>query len=156
MELIQDQRVKLEIVGSGSQLSDLKKKVERKGLGDRVSFLGHVEEGDRSNVMQAWNAAVIPSSYEPFGIVALELGQAGIPIIAAQVGGLSEIISSSEFGYLIREVSGVAIAQEIESILSNQTEAAARVDRLRVRVATEFTWKRAVELTDSVYEKVGR
>lgn len=156
MELIQDQRVKLEVVGSGSQLSDLKKKVERKGLGDRVSFLGHVEEGDRSNVMQAWNAAVIPSSYEPFGIVALELGQAGIPIIAAQVGGLSEIISSSEFGYLIREVSGVAIAQEIESILSNQTEAAARVDRLRVRVATEFTWKRAVELTDSVYEKVGR
>jgi glycogen(starch) synthase len=154
MELIPDQRVKLEIVGSGSQLSDLEKKVERKGLGDRVSFLGHVEEGDRSDVMQSWNVAVIPSSYEPFGIVALELGQVGIPIIAAQVGGLSEIISSREFGYLIPEVSGSAIAQGIESILSNQTEASARVDRLRARVATEFTWERVVELTDSVYEKV--
>jgi glycosyltransferase involved in cell wall biosynthesis len=104
--------------------------------------------------VRSWNTAVIPSSYEPFGIVALELGQVGIPIIAAQVGGLSEIIPTSEYGYLIREVSGESIAREIESILGNQAEAAERADRLRARVATEFTWERAVKLTDSVYEKV--
>ncbi len=154
MEFIHDQRVKLEIVGRGSQLSDLQKKVERKGLEDRVSFLGHVDEGDRSTVMQSWNAAVIPSSYEPFGIVALELGQVGIPVIAAQVGGLAEIISTSEFGYPIREVSGESIAREIELVLGNQAEAMDRVERLRARVATEFTWERAVKLTGSVYEKV--
>jgi glycosyltransferase involved in cell wall biosynthesis len=155
MEFIHDQRVKLEIVGRGSQLSDLQKKVERKGLEDRVLFLGHVEGSDRSAVVQSWNAAVIPSNYEPFGIVALELGQVGVPIIAAQVGGLSEIIPTNEYGYLIREVSGESIAREIESILGNQAEATERADRLRVRVATEFTWERAVKLTDCVYEKVG-
>jgi glycogen(starch) synthase len=132
----------------------LQKKVERKGLEDRVLFLGHVEGSDRSAVVQSWNAAVIPSNYEPFGIVALELGQVGVPIIAAQVGGLCEIIPTSEFGYPIREVSGGSIAHEIESILGNQAEAIKRADRLRVRVATEFTWERAVELTDYVYEKV--
>ena len=155
MEFIPDQRVKLEIVGRGSQLSNLQKKVERKGLENRVSFLGHIEEGDTSAVVRSWNTAIIPSSYEPFGIVALELGQVGVPIIAAQVGGLCEIIPNSEYGYLIREVSGGSIAREIESILGNQAEAADRADRLRVRVASEFTWERAVKLTDSVYEKVG-
>lgn len=154
MESVQDPRVKLEIVGSGSQFNDLQNKVERKGLGDRVSFFGHIEDEDRNAVVQSWNAAVIPSSYEPFGIVALELGQVGVPIIAAQVGGLCEIIPTSEFGYPIREVSGGSIAHEIQSILGNQAEAIKRADRLRVRVATEFTWERAVELTDYVYEKV--
>jgi glycogen(starch) synthase len=154
IEFIHDQRVKLEIVGRGSQLSDLQKKVERKGLENRVSFLGHVEEGDTSAVVRSWNTAVIPSSYEPFGIVALELGQVGVPIIAAQVGGLSEIVPSNEYGYLIRQVSGESIAREIELVLGNQAEAAERADRLRARVAAEFTWERAVELTDSVYEKV--
>lgn len=154
MDLINDDRVKLEIVGSGSQLADLEKKVQRKGLGDRVSFLGHIEDSDRVNVVESWNMAVIPSSYEPFGIVALELGQAGIPIIAAQVGGLRDIISSSEFGYLIGEVSGGSIAREIEIILSNPSGAIERADRLRSRVELEFTWETVVNLTDSVYEKV--
>ena len=155
MELINDERVKLEIVGSGSQLANLEEKVQRKRLGDRVSFLGHIEDHDRVDVVQSWNLAVIPSSYEPFGIVALELGQVGIPIIASRVGGLCDIISSSEFGYLIGEISGGSIAREIESILSNQTLAIERADRLRSRVETEFTWETVVDLTDSVYEKVG-
>lgn len=155
MELINDERVKLQIVGSGSQLVNLQEKVQRKGLGDRVSFLGHIEEHDRVDVVQSWNLAVIPSSYEPFGIVALELGQVGVPIIASQVGGLCDIISSSEFGYLIGEISGGSIAREIESIVSNQTLASERSDRLRSRIETEFTWETVVDLTDSVYEKVG-
>ena len=155
MELINDARVKLEIVGSGSQLANLEEKVQRKRLGDRVSFLGHIEDHDRVDVVQSWNLAVIPSSYEPFGIVALELGQVGVPIIASQVGGLCDIISSSEFGYLIGEISGGSIAREIESIVSNQTLASERADRLRSRIETEFTWETVVDLTDSVYEKVG-
>jgi glycogen(starch) synthase len=155
MELINDPRVKLEIVGSGSQLANLQEKVQRKRLGDRVSFLGHIEDHDRVDVVQSWNLAVIPSSYEPFGIVALELGQVGVPIIASQVGGLCDIISSSDFGYLIDEISGGSIAREIETILSNQTLAIERAERLRSRVATDFTWETVVDLTDSVYEKVG-
>lgn len=155
MELINDERVKLEIVGSGSQLANLQEKVQRKRLGDRVSFLGHIEDHDRVDVVQSWNMAVIPSSYEPFGIVALELGQVGVPIIASQVGGLRDIISSSDFGYLIGEISGGSIARGIESIVSNQILAIERADRLRSRVETEFTWETVVDLTDSVYEKVG-
>jgi glycogen(starch) synthase len=155
MGLISDERVKLEIVGSGSQLANLEEKVQRKRLGDRVSFLGHIEDHDRVDIVQSWNLAVIPSSYEPFGIVALELGQVGVPIIASQVGGLCDIISSSEFGYLIGEISGGSIARGIESIVSNQTLAIERADRLRSRVETEFTWETVVDLTDSVYEKVG-
>jgi glycogen(starch) synthase len=152
LHLVKDERVHLEIVGSGSQLANLEKKVVRKGLSDRVSFLGHVEGHDRFNVLQSWNMAVIPSSYEPFGIVALELGQAGIPIITSQVGGLTDIISSTEFGYPILDISGAVIASEIEFIMGNESDAQKRAGRLRERVATEFTWERVVDLSDRVYE----
>ena len=155
MDLVKDQRVRLEIVGSGSQLGNLVEKVKRKGLSHRISFLGHVEDSDRFTVVKSWNMAVIPSSYEPFGIVALELGQLGIPIITSQVGGLSDIISSPEFGYPINEISGDAIAREMELIVGDQDQAATRADRLRQRVATQFTWERVVDLTDLVYVKVG-
>lgn len=154
MELINDETVTLEIVGSGSQLGSLEEKVNRKGLCDRVSFLGHIKDSDRVKVVESWNMAVIPSSYEPFGIVALELGQVGIPIIASNVGGLTNIISSSEFGYLVDEINGGSIAREIKSIAKNQAESIAKADRLRSRIAANFTWETVVDLTDSVYEKV--
>jgi glycosyltransferase involved in cell wall biosynthesis len=135
-------------------LLDLKEKVSRKGLSDQISFLGYVDDNDRPGILQSWTLAVIPSSYEPFGIVALELAQVGIPIIAAQVGGLADIISSPKFGYPIPEVSGDTIAREIELILSNPEQAGERATRLRERVAIEFTWERVVDLTDLIYEKI--
>ena len=151
---LNNSRIHLEIVGTGSQLLDLKEKVSRKGLSDQISFLGYVDDNDRPGILQSWTLAVIPSSYEPFGIVALELAQVGIPIIAAQVGGLADIISSPNFGYPIPEVSGDTIAREIDLILSNPEQAGERATRLRERVAIEFTWERVVDLTDLIYEKI--
>ncbi|MGY9080056.1 MAG: glycosyltransferase family 4 protein [Candidatus Nanopelagicales bacterium] len=151
--LIDDLSVKLEIVGTGSQWESLQAKVARKGVSERIQFLGHVADEGKDAILDSWDVAVIPSSYEPFGIVALELGQRAIPIVASKVGGLADIISTEEFGYPLHEITGAAIAQAILSIKSDREQARARADRLRERIATEFTWGHVCNLTDDTYEQ---
>jgi glycogen synthase len=151
--LIDDLSVKLEIVGTGSQWESLQAKVARKGVSERIQFLGHVADEGKNAILDSWDVAIIPSSYEPFGIVALELGQRAIPIVASKVGGLADIISTEEFGYPLYEITGAAIAQAILSIKSDREQARARADRLRERIATEFTWGHVCNLTDDTYEQ---
>ena len=153
IELIDDLSVKLEIVGIGSQWESLQAKVARKGVSERIQFLGHVSDERKDAILGSWDLAVIPSSYEPFGIVALELGQRSIPIVASRVGGLVDIISTEEFGYPLVEVTGDAIAQAIFSIKNDREQARARAARLRERIAVEFTWGNVGNLTDKVYEE---
>jgi len=153
IELIDDLSVKLEIVGIGSQWESLQAKVARKGVSERIQFLGHVSDERKDAILGSWDLAVIPSSYEPFGIVALELGQRSIPIVASRVGGLVDIISTEEFGYPLVEVTGDAIAQAIFSIKNDREQAHARAARLRERIALEFTWGNVCNLTDKVYEE---
>ena len=134
IELIDDLSVKLEIVGIGSQWESLQAKVARKGVSKRIQFLGHVADERKDAILGSWDLAVIPSSYEPFGIVALELGQRGVPIVASRVGGLVDIISTEEFGYPLDEVTGAAIAKAILSIKNDREQARARAARLRERI----------------------
>ncbi len=153
IESIDDYTVKLEIVGTGSQWESLQEKVARKGMSDRIQFLGHVADERKDVILDSWDLAVIPSSYEPFGIVALELGQHGVPIVSSRVGGLADIISTQEFGYPLDEVTGADIAQAILSIKNDREQARDRAARLRERIATEFTWEHVGNLTDKIYEE---
>ena len=150
--LVDDLSVKLEIVGTGSQLESLQAKVARKGVSERIEFLGHVTDERKDAILDSWDLAVIPSSYEPFGIVALELGQRAIPIVASRVGGLADIIPTEEFGYPLYEITGAAIAQAILSVKGDREQARARAVRLRERITSEFTWGHVCNLTDKVYE----
>lgn len=154
MALIRNRSIRLEIAGIGSQVEELRNKVARKDLNHRVSFLGHIQEVDRIRTLQSWDVAVIPSSYEPFGIVALELGQLKVSLITSHVGGLADIVPSSDFGYPIKAIDGASIALQINSILDNPVEARERADRLAGRIESRYTWNQVATATDRVYEVV--
>jgi len=154
MALIQNRSIRLEIAGIGSQVEELRNKVARKDLNHRVSFLGHIQEVDRIRTLQSWDVAVIPSSYEPFGIVALELGQLRVSLITSHVGGLADIVPSSDFGYPIKAIDGASIALKINSIFDNPVEARERADRLAGRIESRYTWNQVATATDRVYEVV--
>ena len=154
MALIQNRSIRLEIAGIGSQVEELRNKVARKDLNHRVSFLGHIQEVDRIRTLQSWDVAVIPSSYEPFGIVALELGQLRVSLITSHVGGLADIVPSSDFGYPIKAIDGASIALQINSIFDNPVEARERADRLAGRIESRYTWNQVTTATDRVYEVV--
>lgn len=77
----------------------------------------------RSQMSDFWNSAsiaVVPSLYEPFGLVALEALACGVPVVASSVGGLREIVVDDECGILVPPGDSVALAQALLSLLKDE------------------------------------
>ena len=84
---------------------------------------------------------VLPSRQEPFGIVLLEAGLCKLPVVATKVGGIPEIITDGETGWLVPPGDPTALADAMRAALSftEQSEKVAR--RLHARVMKQFSWK---------------
>jgi glycosyltransferase involved in cell wall biosynthesis len=77
----------------------------------------------RSQMPDFWNSAsiaVVPSHYEPFGLVALEALACGVPVVASSVGGLSEIVVHDECGILVPPRDPKALAQALLALLNDE------------------------------------
>lgn len=144
---------RVDIVGSGSQLESLQEKVERNNLTDRVHFHGFVTAQEKQKLLNNFSVLVVPSSYEPFGIVALEGAAQGIPLIVGRTGGLIDIVPDDSCGYPMDEITGAEIAHQVERIVEDLHEARTRAARLLERLLTEFTWEAIAESTDLVYSE---
>ena len=90
--------VKLIIVGDGWMRELLERDVATLGLSQRVKFAGFLPDHEMMALMKAADVLVVPSVYEPFGMVALEGMASGVPVVASNVDGLSEIISHEDNG----------------------------------------------------------
>ena len=78
------------IAGRGSYLPELQTQIDVEGVSDLVDLPGFVADADLRHLVHRAGCVVIPSLYEPFGIVALEALAAGAPLIVARTGGLAE------------------------------------------------------------------
>jgi len=77
----------------------------------------------RAAMPRFWNSvsiAVVPSLYEPFGLVALEAMACGVPVIASKIGGLKEIVQEGVSGLLVPPGDSIALANSIVYLLSNE------------------------------------
>ncbi|MCF8551535.1 MAG: glycosyltransferase family 4 protein, partial [Candidatus Nanopelagicales bacterium] len=144
-------RFRLVIVGTGSQVPSLRAKIERKGLSDHVTFLGYVSSQEKTRLLSTFDAVVVPSSYEPFGIVALEAGAARVPLVTSSAGGLRDVVPNGSYGYPLVQVDGESIAAALKSIQEFPHQADEKASRLAHRVREEYSWTFVVEKTDSVY-----
>ena len=77
-----------------------------------TTFVGHLDHEELVRLLHTADAAVLPSHYEPFGIVALEAAATGIPLVTSNVGGLGEAVINGQTGmsYAPRDVAGLAAA----------------------------------------------
>lgn len=148
-----DAGFRVEIIGSGSQFPSLQEKVTRNGLSERVIFHGFVSAQEKQDLLNNFDVLVIPSSYEPFGIVALEGAALGIPLIIADSGGLTDIVPDDSYGYQLTEISGAEIARKVMHILQSPDDAAKRSTNLLQRLDAEFTWDAIAESTERVYRE---
>ena len=83
---------KLIVAGKGGMIDELRNQVNFLGLGNKVYFTGYLGAKDVQKMYKCADVAVFPSTYEPFGIVALEAMLAGVPTVVSDVGGLNEIV----------------------------------------------------------------
>src|SRR5207237_2666762 len=92
---------RLVIVGDGDLELYFKRIAHYLGISHRVHFVNWQIGPDLVKLFQRSQVVVMPSYYEPFGIVALEAMSCGRPVIASRVGGLIEIIEDGVQGYLV-------------------------------------------------------
>ncbi len=89
----------LVLVGDGPERERAEQEAEQLGLRSRVKFLGTLEAV--SDVLQAADLLLLPSTSESFGLSALEAMACGVPVLASKVGGLPEVVVDGETGFLI-------------------------------------------------------
>ena len=133
--------VTLTLAGDGEETEALKTQVEKLGLGQSVRFIGHVKARDG---FSKGRLLVVPSRGDSMPYVVIEAAAAGIPLVAANVGGIPEILGAHTDALFAPNVVG-AIADAIENALDDPAAAQARARALRERVFLHFSQKAMVE-----------
>ncbi len=147
-------QAKLVIAGSGGMLESLRRRAFELGVADKVIIPGYISDNDRNCLLKVANVAVFPSLYEPFGIVALEAMAAKCPVVAADVGGLQEVVCHEQTGLIVHSNDVVSLAWGIGQTLRNPGAAATRAANAYHTVREEYNWDRIAERTIEVYDRV--
>jgi glycosyltransferase involved in cell wall biosynthesis len=133
--------VTLTLAGDGEETEALKAQIQRLGLGDAVRFIGHVKA--RYGFSKG-SLLVVPSRGDSMPYVVIEAAAAGIPMVAANVGGIPEIFGPHTDALFAPNIV-TAMADAIEIALENPAAALARAKALRERIFLHFSQKAMVE-----------
>lgn len=142
------------IAGRGSYLPELQTRVDMEGVSDIVGLPGYLDDVDLRDLVHRAGCVVIPSLYEPFGIVALEALAAGAPLIVARTGGLAELVAGTHAGVTFEPGNPDDLADAIEQVLSNDDLATILVANARDLVERKHAWDAIARATASVYTDV--
>jgi glycosyltransferase involved in cell wall biosynthesis len=133
--------VTLTLGGDGEESASLKAQVERLGLGDAVRFIGHVKA--RYGFSKG-SLLVVPSRGDSMPYVVIEAAAAGVPMIAANVGGIPEIFDTHTDA-LFASSNAAAMAEAIKTALDNPAATLERARLLRERILQHFSQQAMVE-----------
>jgi glycogen(starch) synthase len=146
--------VRFLVAGSGTHEGNLRAQAERLGLSAEGTFLGWIGDDALHSLYRIADLCVVPSIYEPFGLVALEAMASGCPCIVADTGGLREVVPVGErVGLRFNGGDAEHLGVMIERLLVD--------DELRDRLVTEasehvlrFDWDDIAQRTRGVYDEL--
>ncbi|WP_447003950.1 glycosyltransferase family 4 protein [Saccharothrix isguenensis] len=142
---------RLVVAGSGTNRDWLVDQARKHKVRRAVDFVGHLSDRALAATLAAADSVVLPSKYEPFGIVALEAAAAGTPLVASTAGGLGEVVLDGVTGlsFTPGDVDGLATA--VRSVLDDRPAAQRRARAAKARLATDFDWSKIAADTAAVY-----
>lgn len=148
------EKAKFIIAGQGPMTEELKEKVRLLGLESKILFLGYIEDSIKIKLLKVADAAVFPSLYEPFGIVALEAMAAGCPVVVSDVGGLKEIVQHEVNGLKIITGSKDSLRDNIVRLLVDNSLKEKLIKDGAKETLNEYSWDKIALKTIELYGKV--
>jgi L-malate glycosyltransferase len=140
------------IVGDGPERGALEQQARQLGLdGGHVRFLGARSDVDR--ILCASDFFVLPSDTEGLPLSVLEAMAHGLPIVASRVGGIPEIIETSEQGLLVPPGDPAALADAIRRVVEDPALRRSLSAAARTRVNTAFSMANTLENYDRLYRR---
>ncbi len=147
--------VRFLVAGSGTHQAELEAQAERLGIARHGTFMGWIGDDVLHSLYRIADLTVVPSIYEPFGLVALEAMASGCPCIVADTGGLREVVPNSDVGLRFRSRDPRSLGRMIERLLLD--------DALRDRLVAEasehvlrFDWADVARQTAGLYASLAR
>jgi glycogen synthase len=145
--------VRFIVAGSGTHEAELRKQASELGLDEHGTFLGWIGDDVLHSLYRIADLTVVPSIYEPFGLVALEAMASGCPCLVADTGGLREVVPNESVGLRFRSRDPESLGTMAERLLTD--------DELRERLVAEaqehvltFDWADVARQVAAVYEGV--
>jgi glycosyltransferase involved in cell wall biosynthesis len=153
-KILQKVNAKFVIVGNGYMKEQLSGLVKSMGLAHKVLFTGFVDDDTLRKLQRCADVSVVPSLFEPFGIVALEAMAARSPVVVSDTGGLSEIVEHDVSGAKVYVNDPDSLAWGVNRVLLDNSFA----DWLRTnafkRVREKYSWDKIGQQTKAMYETV--
>jgi len=157
-EVKRHKNLKLMIVGGstpgakdGIEKNRITEIVEELGIQDVTEFTGRVKHKDLAYYYAAADVCVVPSHYEPFGLVAIEAMASRTPVIASNVGGLKFSVADYKTGLLVPPQDEIAFAKAIDSVLADNEWRKELGENARSRVESKFSWNGVAKQLDRQY-----
>ncbi|MEI2465563.1 glycosyltransferase [Niallia taxi] len=141
------------LAGAGPMFNEYKQFVSLHGLEHKVHLIGYLPEDKKNGFFQAADIVIIPSYYEPFGIVALESLLFEKPTIVSNTGGLKGIVEHGKTGMLMEPGNTGSMLEQLHSLLEDQLLAEEIGRNGRILVEKLFGWSRVGDETSRVFEE---
>jgi glycogen(starch) synthase len=139
------------IAGRGSYLPELQSQIDIAGVGDLIELPGFLSDNELRDAIHRAGCVVIPSLYEPFGVVALEALAGGAPLIVADTGGLAELVGGTGSALMFEPGNADQLADCIERVLTDQPLADELVHRGHELLEATYSWDAIATRTVGVY-----
>ena len=153
-KVLEKVNAKFVIVGSGYMKDQLYTIVKSMGLEHKVLFTGFLEEEKLLRLQTCADVSVVPSLFEPFGIVALEAMAARSPVVVSDTGGLSEIVEHDSTGVKVYPNNTESLAWGIIRVLSDDKFRNQISHNGYEKIKQKYDWGKIALETRGIYESV--
>jgi glycosyltransferase involved in cell wall biosynthesis len=145
---------KFVIVGNGYMKEQLSGLVKNLGISQKVLFTGFVDDDTLRRLQTCANVSVVPSLFEPFGIVALEAMAARSPVVVSGTGGLAEIVDHDVDGVKVYTGNPDSLAWGVTRVLTDEKNADRLRDNAYKKIQEKYNWVRIAQQTEDIYTTV--
>jgi len=153
LALLGDTAARLSMLGDGRERDSLQRRGEALGVGTRVTWHGTVAEA--ASLFRAFDVFVLSSRTEGTPMALFEAMAAGVPIVAAAVGGVPDVVSPAE-AILVPPDDPASLADAVRETLSDPAAARDRARAARQRLEREFAVQPWLERYETLYRAIGR
>jgi 1,4-alpha-glucan branching enzyme len=153
-KVLQETNAKFIIVGNGYMKDQLSTLANGMGLAHKVMFTGFLDDETLRKLQGCADVSVVPSLFEPFGIVALEAMAAKSPVVVSDTGGLSEIVNHDVDGVKVYTGNPDSLAWGINRVLTDEAYANTIRTNAYRKVQEKYNWDKIAQQTKTMYENI--
>jgi len=153
-KVLEKVNAKFVIVGNGYMKEQLSGLVKSLGIAQKVLFTGFVDDETLRKLQICADVSVVPSLFEPFGIVALEAMAAKSPVVVSDTGGLGEIVDHDVDGVKVYTNNPDSLAWGIIRVLTDEKNAQRLRSNAYKKIQEKYDWDRIAQQTENIYKSV--